>query len=127
MKGPRMTAVAPSMSKPGRRVGRGLDHQTVVIGAVVAFGLVMPALDTTIVNVALDRLAADLHATLSTVQWVSTAYLLSLAVVIPLAGWMEERFGSKRIWLISVGLFGVGSALCGLSSSIGELIGFRIL
>jgi EmrB/QacA subfamily drug resistance transporter len=115
------------MSKPGRRVGRGLDHQTVVIGAVVAFGLVMPALDTTIVNVALDRLAADLHATLSTVQWVSTAYLLSLAVVIPLAGWMEERFGSKRIWLISVGLFGVGSALCGLSSSIGELIGFRIL
>jgi EmrB/QacA subfamily drug resistance transporter len=104
-----------------------LDRQTLVIGAVVAIGLVMPALDTTIVNVALDRLAADLHASLTTVQWVSTAYLLSLAVVIPLSGWMDERFGSKRIWLISVALFGAGSALCGLSSSIGELIGFRIL
>jgi EmrB/QacA subfamily drug resistance transporter len=104
-----------------------LDRQTLIIGAVVAIGLVMPALDTTIVNVALDRLAADLHASLTTVQWVSTAYLLSLAVVIPLSGWMDERFGSKRIWLISVCLFGAGSALCGFASSIGELIGFRIL
>ena len=122
-----MTALAPAGTTRGRRAAGGLDRQTLVIAAVVAIGLVMPALDTTIVNVALDKLAADLHAPLNTVQWVATAYLLSLAVVIPLSGWMEERFGSKRIWLISVGLFGAGSALCGLSSSIGELIGFRVL
>jgi EmrB/QacA subfamily drug resistance transporter len=122
-----MTALAPAGTKRARGADGGLDRQTVVIASVVAIGLVMPALDTTIVNVALDKLAADLHATLNTVQWVATAYLLSLAVVIPLSGWMEERFGSKRIWLISVGLFGAGSALCGLSSSIGELIGFRVL
>ncbi|MEA2128148.1 MAG: hypothetical protein QOJ85_1039 [Solirubrobacteraceae bacterium] len=122
-----MTALAPAGTKRARGADGGLDRQTVVIASVVAIGLVMPALDTTIVNVALDRLAADLHAPLATVQWVATAYLLSLAVIIPLAGWMEERFGSKRIWLISVALFGAGSAMCGLSSSIGELIGFRIL
>ncbi|MEA2189474.1 MAG: hypothetical protein QOK16_4485 [Solirubrobacteraceae bacterium] len=122
-----MSALAPAVTTRGRGAGGGLDRQTLVIVAVVAIGLVMPALDTTIVNVALDRLAADLHASLATVQWVSTAYLLSLAVVVPLSGWMEERFGSKRIWLISIGLFGAGSALCGLSASIGELIGFRIL
>jgi EmrB/QacA subfamily drug resistance transporter len=122
-----MTAIAPAVTDSRRKAAGGLGHQTLVIVAVVAVGLVMPALDMTIVNVALDRLAADLHSSLTTVQWVSTGYLLSLAVVIPLSGWMEERFGSKRIWLISVGLFGAGSALCGLSSSIGELIGFRIL
>jgi EmrB/QacA subfamily drug resistance transporter len=122
-----MTALAPATTKRRRTGDGGLDRQTLVIVAVVAIGLVMPALDTTIVNVALDKLAADLHATLNTVQWVATAYLLSLAVVIPLSGWMEERFGSKRIWLISIALFGTGSALCGLSSSIGELIGFRVL
>jgi EmrB/QacA subfamily drug resistance transporter len=122
-----MTALAPADAKRGRSARRGLDRQTLVVVAVVAVGLVMPTLDTTIVNVALDKLAADLHAPLSAVQWVATAYLLSLAVVIPLSGWMEERFGSKRIWLISVGLFGAGSALCGLSSSIGELIAFRVL
>ncbi|HEY0344276.1 MAG TPA: MDR family MFS transporter [Solirubrobacteraceae bacterium] len=122
-----MTALGPAITKRRRTAEGGLDRQTLVIVAVVAIGLVMPALDTTIVNVALDKLAADLHAPLNTVQWVATAYLLSLAVVIPLSGWMEERFGSKRIWLISVGLFGAGSALCGLSSSIGELIGFRVL
>jgi hypothetical protein len=57
-----MTAHAPAVTTRGRRAGGGLDRQTLVIGAVVALGLVMPALDTTIVNVALDELAAGLHA-----------------------------------------------------------------
>ncbi|MEA2249354.1 MAG: hypothetical protein QOH46_3883 [Solirubrobacteraceae bacterium] len=105
----------------------GLDRGTIAIAGVVTLGLIMSVLDTTIVNVALDKLSSDLHASLATVQWVATGYLLSLAAVIPLSGWMTERFGSKRIWLISVALFGAGSALCGLASSIGELIVFRVL
>jgi EmrB/QacA subfamily drug resistance transporter len=104
-----------------------LDRRTIVIAGTVTLGVIMSALDTTIVNVALDKLAGDLHAPLSTVQWVSTGYLLSLAVVIPLSGWMTERFGIKRVWLASVALFGIGSALCGLSSSPGELVAFRVL
>src|SRR4051794_41740018 len=70
----------------------------------------MAVLDTTIVNVALDTLSRDLHAPLSTIQWVSTGYLLSLAVVIPLSGWITERFGSKRTWIASIALFAAGSA-----------------
>ena len=104
-----------------------LDRRTIAVAGAVTLGVIMSALDTTIVNVALDRLAADLHAPLSTVQWVSTGYLLSLAVVIPLSGWMTERFGATRIWPASVALFAIGSALCGLSSSPEELVAFRVL
>src|SRR3954464_12011778 len=87
----------------------------------------MSILDTTIVNVALETLSKELHAPLSTIQWVSTGYLLSLAMVIPLTGWMSERFGAKQVWMTSVALFGIGSALCGLAWSAESLIFFRIL
>ena len=66
----------------------------------------MSILDTTIVNVALETLSRDLHASLDTIQWVSTGYLLALASVIPLTGWTSERFGAKRVWMVSVALFG---------------------
>ena len=105
----------------------GLDRQTLVISGVVIVGVIMSILDTTIVNVALDTLSRDLHSSLDTIQWVSTGYLLALAIVIPLAGWMSERFGSKRVWMVSIALFGAGSALCGLAPSAGTLIFFRIL
>jgi EmrB/QacA subfamily drug resistance transporter len=87
----------------------------------------MAVLDTTIVNVALDALSRDLHSSLTSIQWVSTGYLLSLAAVIPLSGWLTERFGSKRTWIVSIGLFALGSGLCALATSAGELITFRIL
>jgi EmrB/QacA subfamily drug resistance transporter len=87
----------------------------------------MAVLDTTIVNVALDKLSSDLHASLGTIQWVATGYLLSLAVVIPLSGWVTERFGSKRTWIASIALFAVGSALCATATSASELIAFRVL
>ena len=105
----------------------GLDRQTWIVAGVVIVGIVMSVIDTTIVNVALDTLARELHSPFGTIQWVSTGYLLSLAVVIPLAGWMSERFGSKRVWMVSVALFGLGSALSGLAWSAGSLIFFRIL
>src|SRR6185503_20000011 len=107
--------------------GRGLDRHTWVVAGVVIVGMVMSVIDTTIVNVALDTLARELHSPFSTIQWVSTGYLLSLAMVIPLAGWMSERFGSKRVWMVSVALFGLGSTLCGLAWSASSLIFFRIL
>ncbi len=106
---------------------RGLDRGTLVVAGVVILGAIMSILDATIVNVALDALSRDLNAPLATIQWVTTGYLLSLAIVIPLAGWFSERFGSKRVWLISVALFGAGSAMCGLATSAGMLIAFRVL
>jgi EmrB/QacA subfamily drug resistance transporter len=104
-----------------------LGREVWIVAAVVVVGVIMSILDTTIVNVALETLSRELNAPLNTIQWVSTGYLLALATVIPLTGWMTERFGSKRIWMISVALFGIGSALCGLAWSAESLIFFRVL
>jgi EmrB/QacA subfamily drug resistance transporter len=105
----------------------GLDQPTRLVAGVAIVGLIMSVLDTTIVNVALDTLSRDLHSSLSTIQWVSTGYLLSLAAVIPLSGWVTERFGSKRTWIASLALFAIGSGLCALATTPGELIFFRVL
>ncbi len=87
----------------------------------------MSFLDTTIVNVALETIRIDLDASLESVQWVVTGYMLALAAVIPLTGWAARRVGSRRLYLISLFLFIVCSALCGLSWSVGSLIAFRVL
>jgi EmrB/QacA subfamily drug resistance transporter len=104
-----------------------LDRGVILIATVVILGAAMTILDTTIVNVAIDRLAIDFHTSLSTIQWVATGYMLALATVIPLTGWASERFGTKRLYMISVGLFVLGSALSGAAWSADSLILFRIL
>jgi EmrB/QacA subfamily drug resistance transporter len=109
-------------------VGRdGLTPEVRNVAIVVIVGAVMSILDTTIVNVALESLSRDLDAPLSTIQWVSTGYLLSLATVIPLTGWAAERFGPRRVWMTVVGAFVATSALCGLAWSAESLIAFRVL
>jgi EmrB/QacA subfamily drug resistance transporter len=97
------------------------------ISFVVILGSVMSILDTTIVNVALRTLGRDLHATIADIQWVITGYMLSLAAVIPATGWAARRYGAKRIYLLSLVLFTVGSALCGAATSVNELIVFRVV
>jgi EmrB/QacA subfamily drug resistance transporter len=104
-----------------------LDRGILIIASVVVVGAIMSILDTTIVNVALATLGHDLHSSLSTIQWVSTGYLVALAVVIPMTGWASERFGAKRLWIVVVSLFVAGSALSGLAWSAGSLIFFRVL
>jgi EmrB/QacA subfamily drug resistance transporter len=104
-----------------------LDRSILIVASVVIVGAIMSILDTTIVNVALATLSRELHAPLSTIQWVSTGYLVALATVIPLTGWAAERFGSKRLWLSVVALFTLGSALSGLAWSAESLIVFRVL
>jgi EmrB/QacA subfamily drug resistance transporter len=104
-----------------------LDRGTLVIASVVVLGAIMSILDATIVNVALATLGRDLHASLSTIQWVASGYLVALAVVIPLTGWASERYGAKRLWMTVVALFVLGSTLCGLAWSPGSLIFFRVL
>jgi len=97
------------------------------IAAVVILGMIMSILDTTIVNVALDTLAKDLHTTISEIQWVATGYLLSLAAVIPLTGWAARKYGAKNVYIWSIVLFTLGSALCGIADSSGSLIAFRVI
>jgi EmrB/QacA subfamily drug resistance transporter len=105
----------------------GLSPETLRVAVVVIVGAIMSILDTTIVNVALQTLARDLHAPLSTIQWVATAYLLALATVIPLTGWAAERFGPRRVWMTAVSAFVATSALCGVAWSAESLIAFRAL
>ena len=93
----------------------------------MVLGTIMAILDTTIVAVALDTLSKDFKVSVSTIQWVTTGYLLALAVVIPVTGWAIHRIGAKSIYITSLVLFIVGSALCGMAWSANSLIAFRVL
>jgi EmrB/QacA subfamily drug resistance transporter len=103
------------------------DRRLIQISSVVILGIIMSILDTTIVNVALDTLARDFHTTLTNIQWVATGYLLALATVIPLSGWAAHRFGTKRLFIMAITLFTIGSMLCGLAWNDSSLIFFRVL
>lgn len=104
-----------------------LDPALLKLAGILVAGAMAPLLDSTIVNVAIGVLGRDLHTSLATVQWVITAYLLALAMTIPATGWLAGRFGAKRMWLISLALFLVGSVLCGAAWNVGSLIVFRVV
>ncbi len=104
-----------------------IESHVWLISSVVILGMAMSILDTTIVNVALATLGRELHATITQIQWVVTGYMLALAAVIPLSGWAAERFGTRRMYVISLVLFTAGSMLCGVSSTATELIIFRVV
>ena len=90
-------------------------------------GSLMAQIDATVVNVSLSSLAASLHSSLATIQWVTSGYLLALALMLPLSGWLVDRIGARPLYLWCFSAFIVSSALCGLAWSAGSLIGFRIL
>ncbi|MEU6644001.1 MDR family MFS transporter [Saccharomonospora sp. NPDC046836] len=117
---------ASATLSPGADPDR-LDRHIWTLAGVVMLGAVMTMLDATAVNVAFDAIRRDMNASLYATQWVITAYLLTMAVVVPITGWAIDRFGTKRLWMFAVSTFVFGSALCGLSWSVGSLIGFRIL
>ncbi|MEV5961119.1 MDR family MFS transporter [Kribbella sp. NPDC051952] len=104
-----------------------LDRAVLKLAAVLVVGALAPLLDSTIVTVAIHTLGIELHASVSTVQWVSTAYLLALAIAIPVTGWSADRFGAKRMWIVALALFLTGSMLCGIAWNIGSLIAFRVI
>lgn len=94
---------------------------------VLVLGAIAPLLDATIVNVALHTLGRDFGASVADVQWVATAYLLALTLVIPVTGWAADRLGAKRVWLFALALFLGGSLLCGAAWNLGSLIAFRVV
>src|SRR5579883_708284 len=95
--------------------------------AAVIFGTFMAILDSTAVNVAVPTLQKAFHVQVDQVDAVLTSYILALGIITPLAGWFSERFGIKRIFLLAMGLFVTGSALCSLSPSLLWLVAFRAL
>ena len=115
------------MSDRSSSVKEKLEPAVVRAGIVVVLGTIMAILDTTIVAVALDTLSKDFNVSIATIQWVTTGYLLALAVVIPVTGWAIHRLGAKPLYILSLVLFLLGSALCGCAWSATSLIVFRIL
>ncbi|HWY54245.1 MAG TPA: DHA2 family efflux MFS transporter permease subunit [Terriglobales bacterium] len=104
-----------------------LDPLVWKITAVAVLGSLMGQVDATVVNVSLSSLAVDLHSSLAAIQWVTSGYLLALALMLPLNGWLVGQLGAKSLYLWCFPIFTLSSALCGLAWSANSLIGFRVL
>jgi DHA2 family multidrug resistance protein len=106
-------------------MNRPLNRRMITVSIMLA--TIMQTLDTTIANVALPHMQGTLSASQDQIAWVLTAYIVAAAIATPLTGWMVDRFGQKRIFLVSVIGFTIASALCGLSNSLAEIVVARLL
>lgn len=115
-----MIATDPSRTEPSAAVKRMLPW-------LVAIAFLMESLDTTILNTAVPVIARTLNVTPLSMKSVLASYTLSLAVFIPVSGWMADRFGTRRVFSSAIGIFTLGSLLCGVSSNIHLLVACRVL
>ncbi|MGH3235487.1 MAG: MDR family MFS transporter, partial [Streptosporangiaceae bacterium] len=115
-----------SLRESARSPSRQMN-QKIAVSVVYVAVLFMTIMDSTIVNVALPTLGREFHTTSNAVDGVVIAYLVSLAVFIPTSGWLGDRLGGRRVLLGSIVLFAGSSALCGIASSLGQLVLFRVL
>ena len=104
-----------------------IDPAVLRIALTVIVGALAVVFDTTIISVAIDNLGHSLHAPLSTIQWVTTGYLLALAITMPIAGWAQSALGGKRLWIASLCTFLVGSILSASAWNALSLIVFRVV
>lgn len=105
----------------------GIEYAVWVTAFTVIVGAMAVVFDATIVSIAIQDLTTDLHASLSTIQWVSTGYLLAMFVTIPVAGWAQAALGGKTLWLVSLSTFLLGSVLCAMAWDAASLIAFRVV
>lgn len=104
-----------------------LDARARLVPVIVAFPLFLQNLDTSVMATALPSIAQALRVEPLRLNLAITAYLLSLAVFLPLSGWCAERFGARRVFCWAIAFFSLGSALCGMADSLSQLVAFRIL
>lgn len=104
-----------------------LDPAVLRVVAVVLLGPFMAQVDSTVVNVSLSAIRDDLHSSIESAQWIVSAYLLALALMLPLNGWLVDRVGAKRLYLACFTLFTAASMGCGAARSMPALIGARVL
>jgi EmrB/QacA subfamily drug resistance transporter len=115
----------PSPSDPSSSAPSAAAKQ--LLPWLVAVAFFMESLDTTILNTAVPAISSALGVAPLSMKAVLASYTLSLAVFIPISGWMADRFGTRRVFASAIGLFTLGSFLCGISSNIHVLVAFRIL
>src|SRR5580693_3436076 len=113
------SAAAPGQDK--------IDPKVLKTSMILIVGALAVVFDTTIVSVALHTLTVQLHAPVSTIQWVTTGYLLALGIAVPLSSWGLQRFGGKRLWMAALTVFLVGSIGSSLAWNVGSLIAWRIV
>lgn len=104
-----------------------LDPVVFRTAIVLVIGALAPLFDSTMVNVAIHTIAADMKATISTVQWITTGYVLAMGLAVPVSGWATKRFGGKRLYIFSLAIFLIGSACTMLSWNLESMIVFRVI
>lgn len=124
---PAATATTPTGTAPADPPGTALPPAVRHALLALVVGGIAAILDSTMVTLAIHTLTVDLGSTTATIQWVTTAYLLAMAVAIPVTGWAEARWGGKRAWMAALLVFVVGSVLCAVAWDAGSLIAFRVV
>jgi DHA2 family multidrug resistance protein len=119
------TATSPRPSLTARPVRAPVNKWLVALS--VTFGTLMGTIDSSIVNVAVPHLRGALGATVEQITWVSTGFILANVIVMPLTAFLGRLFGQKRVYMIALALFVIGSGLCGLARSLPALVIFRVL
>jgi EmrB/QacA subfamily drug resistance transporter len=120
---------APKQAKPMAAEAKDDFSMKAILPPLMAIivGMIMVILDSTVVNNAIPKLVEYFGTDLKTIQWTVTGYTLALSAVIPLAGWMTDKFGSKQIFMVTIALFTIGSVLCGIAQTPEQLIIYRII
>jgi DHA2 family multidrug resistance protein len=118
-----MAAAAPAADPPLRL--ERFEHVVVTIALMMA--VLLQVLDTTIANVALPHMMASMSATQETINWVLTSYIVASAIAIPITGWLSDRVGRRRLFIISVIAFTGASVLCAAAQNLTEMVLFRAL
>lgn len=104
-----------------------ISKETMTAAWAIALGAIAPMLDSTMINIAIKQLNQTFNTTLDTVQWGITGYILALAMIIPVAGWLINQFNGKRVFIDASLLFGLTSVLTGISWNVESFIIFRII
>ena len=104
-----------------------MNSNRMLTGTAVMAATIMQVLDTTIINVALPNMMGELDATPDNISWVLTSYLIASAIIMPLTGFITDRIGQKRFLLISIAGFVISSMLCGIATSLAQMVLFRLL
>src|ERR1700752_2773836 len=121
-----MKASAPAISAPVATASPRIFNPWLVALAVVV-PTFMEVLDSTLANVALRYIPGGLSAAVTDSEWVITSYLAANAVILPISGWLAADLGRRNYFLISIAVFTISSVLCGMSTSLGQLVLFRVI
>src|ERR1700722_7845921 len=120
-------ATEPSLMPPPSDQARSPVRNKWLVTVSVMLATIMQALDTTIANVALPKVQGTLSATQDEMGWVLTSYIVAAAITIPLTGWLASEFGRRKVFLNSIVLFTIASLLCGLATTLPQIVLFRLL